>query len=92
MTSSKATSWIPGYIALGITWGSSFLFIKWGLLTLTPLGVAFFRSFIGGVTLLIYAALTKQKLPTKFSELRHLVVVALLLNAIPGFLFGVGET
>jgi len=40
MTSSSK-GWLPGFIALGITWGSSFLFIKWGLLTLSPVGVAF---------------------------------------------------
>ena len=89
---SKSNSWLPGYIALGITWGSSFLFIKWGLLSLSPVGVAFFRGFIGGLTLLIYALATKQKLPKKIREIGHLVVVALLMNTIPGFLFAVGET
>jgi drug/metabolite transporter (DMT)-like permease len=89
---TKNNSWIPGYIALGITWGASFLFIKWGLLSLSPIGVAFFRGFIGGLTLLIYALVTKQKLPNKFSEIRHLVVIALLMNTVPGYLFAVGET
>ena len=85
-------SWLPGFIALGITWGSSFLFIKWGLLTLSPVGVAFFRGFIGGVTLLIYCLVTRTELPKKLSEWGHLAVVALLLNSLPGYLFAVGET
>ena len=89
---AKANQWLPGYIALGVTWGSSFLFIKWGLLSLSPVGVAFFRGFIGGLTLLIYAIATKQKLPTNIKHIGHLVVVALLMNSIPGYLFAVSET
>jgi len=89
---AKANQWLPGYIALGVTWGSSFLFIKWGLLSLSPVGVAFFRGFIGGLTLLIYAISTKQKLPTNIKHIGHLVVVALLMNSIPGYLFAVSET
>ena len=92
MNRSRTSNWLPGYIALGVTWGSSFLLIEWGLLTLTPLGIAFLRGSIGGLTLLIYAKATSQKLPRRISELKHLAIVALLLNAIPGFLFGVGQS
>ena len=89
-TSSK--SWLPGFIALGIIWGSSFLFIKWGLLTLSPVGVAFFRGLIGGLTLMIYCLATRSPLPKRLVEWGHLAVVAFLLNAAPGYLFAVGET
>ena len=84
--------WLPGFIALGIIWGSSFLFIKWGLLTLTSLGVAFLRCAIGGATLLVIAAVTKSTLPRKVIEWFHIAVVAFFLNALPGFLFAYGET
>jgi drug/metabolite transporter (DMT)-like permease len=83
--------WLPGFIALGIVWGSSFLFIKWGLESLTSIGVAFGRGLIGGATLLIYSAVTKTKLPNKIRDWLHLAVLALLLNAIPGYLFAFGE-
>ena len=92
MSKSPTTRWLPGFLALGITWGGSFLFIKWGLLSLTSIGVAFLRGFIGGLTLLIYCLATKTKLPNKWREWGHIAVVALLLNAIPGYLFAVGET
>jgi drug/metabolite transporter (DMT)-like permease len=92
MTQNTAKSWLPGFIALGITWGSSFLFIKWGLLTLTPLGVAFFRGFIGGATLLVYCLITRNPQPRRLTEWGHLAFVALLLNALPGYLFASGET
>ena len=92
MPQGSSTKWLPGFIALGITWGASFLFIKWGLLSLNSIGVAFMRGAIGGATLLIYCLATKTKLPNKVREWGHIAVVAMLLNAIPGYLFAVGET
>ncbi len=92
MPKTSSTRWLPGFIALGITWGASFLFIKWGLLSLTSIGVAFIRGAIGGVTLLIYCLATRTKLPNKWREWGHIAVVAFFLNAAPGYLFAVGET
>ena len=92
MSKTPTTRWLPGFIALGITWGGSFLFIKWGLLSLNSIGVAFMRGLIGGFTLLLYCLATKTRLPNKWREWGHIAVVALLLNAIPGYLFAVGET
>jgi len=91
LTFSK-NSWLPGFIALGITWGSSFLLIKWGLLSLTPIGVTFLRCSIGGSALLIFALVTRTKLPNKPMHWFHLAVVAILLNAGPGYLFAASET
>ena len=92
MPKTPTTRWLPGFIALGITWGASFLFIKWGLLSLTAIGVAFMRGAIGGATLLIYCLVTRTKLPNKWREWGHIAVVAFFLNAAPGYLFAVGET
>jgi len=91
-TKSPSARWLPGFLALGITWGGSFLFIKWSLLSLNSIGTAFLRGAIGGLTLLIYCFATRTKLPNKLREWGHIAVVALLLNAIPGYLFAVGET
>jgi drug/metabolite transporter (DMT)-like permease len=91
-TAPKSTSWLPGFILLGIVWGASFLFIKWGLLTLSPVGVAFGRCLIGALTLLIYVTVTKAALPRKISEWFHIAVVAFFLNALPSYLFAIGET
>jgi len=92
MNETKSPRWLPGFIALGIVWGASFLFIKIGLESLTPLGVAFWRGAIGGIALLAFALVTRTKLPTRLTHWLHLAVVALLLNAAPGFLFAYGET
>lgn len=92
MEKTASTRWLPGFMALGIVWGSSFLFIEWGLETLTPMGVAFWRGAIGGATLLIFCLITRTRLPNRLSEWGHLAVVAFLLNSAPGFLFAYGQT
>lgn len=89
MPSSRA--WLPGFIALGIVWGSSFLFIEWALQAFTPVGVAFLRGALGSLSLLAFAAGLRVELPRKPIEWFHISVVAVLLNAAPGFLFAFGQ-
>lgn len=60
--------WLPGFIALGVIWGSSFLFIKVGLKSLTPVGVAFWRGVFGGITLLFLCVISKTGLPLAYSS------------------------
>jgi len=92
MNSTRTKSWVPIYIALGIVWGCSFIFIKLGLEFLTPFGVAFGRCALGAATLLIALKVMGLRLPRERSTWRHLWVVSLLLNVIPGILFAVAET
>jgi drug/metabolite transporter (DMT)-like permease len=88
---AKKTSWVTLYIALGIVWGCSFIFIKLGLEFLTPIGVAFGRVSLGALTLVLWARFKGIALPTGRIMWLHLWVVALLLNVIPGFLFSYAE-
>lgn len=92
MNSARNKSWVPIYIALGIVWGCSFIFIKLGLEFLTPYGVAFGRCALGAITLLIALKIKGFALPRDRSTWFHLWVVSLLLNVIPGILFAVAET
>jgi len=89
---AKKTSWVTLYIALGIVWGCSFIFIKLGLEFLTPVGVAFGRVSLGAITLLLWARFKGISLPKGKSMWFHLWVISLLLNVIPGYLFAVAET
>jgi len=84
-------SWLPAYIALGVVWGCSFIFIKLGLEFLTPFGVAFIRCALGAITLLIVVKIKKIKLPSDKSTWRKLWILAMLLNVIPGILFAYAE-
>jgi len=84
-------SWLPAYLALGIVWGCSFIFIELGLEFLTPFGVAFIRCALGAITLLIISRIRKIDLPTDRKVWQKLWVVALLLNVIPGVLFAFAQ-
>lgn len=84
-------SWLPSYLALGLVWGCSFIFIKLGLEFLTPFGVAFVRCALGAITLLIVVKLLKINLPKEKSTWYKLWVVAMLLNVAPGILFAYAQ-
>ena len=92
MERSLNGSWLPAYIALGLVWGCSFLFIKQGLTFLTPFGVAFGRCALGALTLTIYLKVRKLNLPTDPKVWFKLWIVSLLLNSIPGVLFAQAQT
>jgi drug/metabolite transporter (DMT)-like permease len=92
VSKSKSQSWLGLYIALGIVWGCSFIFIKLGLEFLTPFGVAFGRCALGALALLIYLKIKGLSLARNRKMIGHLWVVALLLNVIPGILFAWAET
>jgi len=92
VSKSKSQSWLGLYIALGIVWGCSFIFIKLGLEFLTPFGVAFGRCALGALALLIYLKIKGLSLVRDRKMIGHLWVVALLLNVIPGIFFAWAET
>jgi len=87
----KQKSWLPIYLALGLVWGCSFIFIKLGLEFLTPVGVAFGRCALGAMTLLLIVKIRGIKLPTDRRTWLVLWVVSLLLNVFPGILFAFAE-
>lgn len=88
----KKRSWVTLYIALGIVWGCSFVFIKLGLEFLTPIGVAFGRVSLGALTLVFWAGYKGIALPKGRAVWFHLWIVSLLLNVVPGILFAVAQT
>ena len=92
MRSARSLPWQLAFIVLGAIWGCSFLFIKLGLESLSPIGVAFVRLSIGSLTLLAITAATKTPLPRGLTTWRHLAVLGLLFCSIPFVLFAWGET
>ena len=84
-------SWLPAYLALGLVWGCSFIFIELGLVFLSPFGVTFVRCALGAITLLIFAKARKVGLPKGKSIWKKLWVVAMLLNVTPGVLFAFAQ-
>ncbi len=84
-------SWLPAYLALGLVWGCSFIFIELGLVFLSPFGVTFVRCALGAITLMIFAKARKVELPKGKSVWKKLWVVAMLLNVVPGVLFAFAQ-
>ena len=92
MQTLRAAPWQLWFLVLGAIWGCSFLFIKLGLESLTPIGVAFGRVTIGAIVLLVIARATGTRFPRDRATWRHLAVVGLLFCSIPFTLFAYGET
>jgi drug/metabolite transporter (DMT)-like permease len=90
--SARDVPWQLLFAILGAIWGCSFLFIKLGLQSFTPVQVAFGRLAIGALTLMVLARLTGTPLPRRRETWRHLAVAALLFCSIPFTLFAWGET
>jgi len=77
--------------ALALIWGSGFLLIKISLRGFTPVQLTFARLALGAIVLVVILAAMRLKLPGERRVWLHLVVAALLANAIPYTLFGVAE-
>ncbi len=77
-------------ILLGMIWGSSFILIKRGLLTFSPVEVASLRLFIAGIALLpifiIYLPKSKRK------NYGWFFLSGLIGNGLPAILFSVAQT
>lgn len=89
MTTNK--SWVWSFLALGVVWGSSFLFIALGLETLPPTGIAFWRTFIGALTLLIVLLVKRIPFVRGFGNWFKIWIAGLLMSGIPAILFGYAE-
>ncbi len=76
-------------IFLSLVWGSSFILIKRGLEGFTPMQVGALRMVMAGVVLLPFGAVQLRR--TKREDLKFIILVGLLGNAIPSVLFSEAE-
>jgi drug/metabolite transporter (DMT)-like permease len=88
--SARRFWFLPGFIALGAIWGSSFLFIKVGVSELHPVYVTLGRVALGAVVLLVVLLAVRDKLPRDPRLWAHLVVLGVVGIAVPFTLFGYG--
>ena len=82
---------MPGFIALGAIWGSSFLFIKVGVGELHPTYVTLARVALGAATILLVLLVLRERLPRSPRVWAHLLVVGAVGVAFPFTLFAYGE-
>lgn len=97
MSQTRAT---PGRIGPGALlrllllagiWGCSFFLIKIGLQGLGPSQIALGRLLLGVAVLTVVVAVRRTTRPAGRRTWLHLVVVGVLANVVPFFLFGWGE-
>jgi len=90
MARSTRIEWLI-FGALGFFWGSSYLFIKIGVETLTPFTLVAGRLLVGALLLGIVLRLSHERLPRDLRTYRHLVVMAILNIVVPFSLITTGE-
>lgn len=79
------------FAALGLFWGSSYLFIKIGVETLSPFTLVAGRLAVGAALLAVVLAVSSQRLPRNRRTYGHLAVMAALNIVIPFSLITWGE-
>ena len=84
--------WVAMYAIAGLIWGASFLFIELALTFLTPIGVAFGRTFFGALAMLVAMLVFRSKLPTSFEAWKRLTIAGILMSSIPFVLFAYAQT
>jgi len=89
---NKTNTWLLWFSIAGLIWGASFLFIELALIFLTPIGVAFGRTFFGALAMVIAMVIFKSKLPTSFEAWKHLTIAGMLMSSIPFVLFAYAQT
>jgi drug/metabolite transporter (DMT)-like permease len=87
---STPIEWLV-FAALGFAWGSSYLFIKIGVETLTPFTLVASRTAIGAAVLGAVLWISRERLPRTRSAYGHMLVVAVLGIALPFSLITWGE-
>ena len=76
---------------LGLIWGSSFLFIKFTVLSLKPLTAVLLRIMVASLCLFVYLKIKKKNLPLEKNDIANYIVIAIVGNIFPFFLVSWAE-
>lgn len=75
------------FVLCGIVWGSSFLFMKVALTGISAAQVAWSRLILGALTLGVFVALRRDRLPRRLAVWGHMTVLAVSFCVVPFLLF-----
>lgn len=78
------------FVLLSIVWGSSFILMKEGMVTLTPYQVASLRILSAGLVLVPFALRAFRAVPK--NKMVLVILSGLLGNFLPAYLFCIAET
>jgi drug/metabolite transporter (DMT)-like permease len=76
-------NWVIKFIPLALIWGSSFFFIELSLEWTTAVGVAFWRTALGALAMIIITYSLGLRLPGKAKQWLHLLVAGFFMSAFP---------
>jgi drug/metabolite transporter (DMT)-like permease len=78
------------FAALGVIWGSNFIFMKWAAVLITPMQVVFLRVFFGFLPILVFALYRGALRISDLRYWRHFVVMSILATAAYYYAFAKG--
>ncbi len=78
------------YLALGIIWGTNFLYMKWAVQFITPLQVVFLRVLFGLLPVLLFAISQRQIQRSHLRLAHHFFIMSLLATTIYFYCFAQG--
>lgn len=78
------------FAALGVIWGSNFIFMKWAAEWITPSHVVLLRVFFGFIPLLLVGLASRSLRWSHLRHAHHFAVMAMLATAIYYFAFAKG--
>lgn len=78
---------ITQFVLSGVVWGASFLFMKVALEGMAPGQIAWARLLLGAITLGIFVALRRERLPRRVRLWMHMTVLAVIFCLGPFMLF-----
>lgn len=70
------------YAALGIIWGTNFLYMKWATQLITPAQIVFLRVLCGFLPVLMLAIAQRQIKLTHLKQAHHFLVMSLLATTL----------
>lgn len=83
---------IAAFCALGVIWGSNFIYMKMAAKLITPLQIVFCRVLCGFVPVVIYAQLRRDLRWQHLRYIGHYLVMALLATAVYYYGFAKGTS
>jgi hypothetical protein len=76
-------NWVIKFIPLVLIWGSSFFLIELSLEWTTAVGVAFWRTALGALAMIIITYSLGLRLPSEAKQWLHLLVAGFFMSAFP---------
>ncbi len=78
------------FAALGLIWGSNFIFMKWAAVLISPLQMVFLRVVFGFLPILAFALYRKALRPKDLRHWPHFLVMSILATAFYYYAFAKG--